>query len=428
MRRMFASLAVPNYRIYFTGMTVSNMGQWMARTAQSWLVLTVLTDHSATALGTVTALQFLPTLFLMPIAGKLADRFPKRRILMLAQLVGLIDAAVLSTLVITGVAELWHVYLIATIDGVGSSFDSPARQSFVSEVVSGRQLSNAISLNSASFNMTRLLGPGLAGVLIAIIGTGPVIAVNTVSFAAMIICLALLKTRDLATPARAKDGGSIHEGLRYVRRRPDLMVLLAIGFAVGGLGFNFQISNAVMTTGIFHRGSDAFGLLDSIMGVGALAAALWSAARHGPRIRHMIISMAAYTVLGLVAAFSTNYWVFALLQAPIGLATITALVTGNTLLQSHTSASMRGRVLSLWMLMITGITPVVSPVVGHLGDWLGPRATVMFGVVCVGISTVIITWVIMHTDSLRLRFASHRRGWWYLERRRVTDEITMPVK
>lgn len=142
----------------------------------------------------------------------------------------------------------------------------------------------------------------------------------------------------------------------------------------------------------------------------------------------MIISMAAYTVLGLVAAFSTNYWVFALLQAPIGLATITALVTGNTLLQSHTSASMRGRVLSLWMLMITGITPVISPVVGHLGDWLGPRATVMFGVICVGISTVIITWVIMHTDSLRLRFASHRRGWWYLERRRVTDEITMPVK
>lgn len=428
IHHMFTSLSVPNYRTYFIGMTISNMGQWMARTAQSWLVLTVLTDHSATALGTVSSLMFLPSLVLMPFAGKLADRFPKRRILMIAQLVGLIDAAVLATLVLTGVCQLWHVYLIATLDGIGSSFDSPARQSFVSEIVPGEQLSNAISLNSASFNMTRLAGPGLAGALIALVETGPVLAINTLSFASMILCLALLKPENLYTPKRDRDGGSVRQGLRYVKRRPDLMILLAVGFAVGGLGFNFQISNAVMTTDAFGLGSASFGLLDSIMGVGALAAALWSAARKGPRIRYMIYGMAGYTIFGLAAALAPNYWLFAILQAPIGLVTITTLVTGNTLLQAHTSPTMRGRVLSLWMLAIMGVTPLVSPIVGRLGDILGPRSTVLFGVVCVGISCIIITTVIMRSDKLRVRFDSHRRGWWYLERAAVTREITTPVK
>lgn len=428
MNKIFASLAIPNYRTYFTGMTASNMGAWMARTAQSWLVLTELTNHSATSLGTVTALQFLPTLVLVPLAGKLADRFPKRRIIMLAQTLALLDAMVLSTLVLTGLVQLWHVYVIASLDGISGSFDSPARQSFVSEVVSGKQLANAISLNSASFNMTRLAGPGVAGVLIAFFGTGPVLAVNTLACATMIFCVSRLDTSKLAAPVAVRGDGSVREGIRYVRRRPDLMIILMIGFVVGGLGFNFQISNALMTTKIFYRGSDAFGLLDSIMGVGALTAALWSAARKRPRIRHMLINMVAYTVLNLAATFATSYWTFAILQAPIGLATITVLVTGNTLLQSHTSANMRGRVLSFWMLTLVGITPLVSPLIGHLGDWLGARSTVLFGVVCVGIATVLISWSIMHNDKLRVRFNAHRRGWWYLERGKVTDEVTMPIK
>lgn len=424
-RTTFSSLAIPNYRIWFVGATFSNIGQWMARTAQSWLVLMVLTNQSAQALGMVNALAFLPQLFLSPYAGTIADRFPKRRIMMIAQSIMAVDAAVLATLVLTGQAQLWHVYTIAVIDGFCMCFDGPARQAFVSELVGTDQLTNAISLNSASFNTARLIGPGVAGVLIALFGTGPVIAVNVVAYAVMIVALAMLNTSKLFMAKASGGRGRIADGIRYVRRRPDLLILLSCGLAVGGFGFNFAISNALMATQAYGKSAGEYGALGSIMGIGALAAALLSASRGRNRFRHVLGGMAGYAVFSLWAALSPSYWMFAALQAPIGLCTITALVGANSMLQSSTAPQYRGRVMALWGLVIMGSTPIVSPIVGSLGDLLGPRSTVLFGVCGVGVAVLFITLAMVHNDQLRLRLdTSGRTPRLRLEHPDVTEDVT----
>jgi MFS family permease len=401
---VLSSLGLPNYRKYFIGVTASNIGTWMARTGQSWLVLMVLTDQSATALGYVNALMFLPTLLTMPFAGTFADRFPKRRILLISQVVMGMDAVMLAGLQLSGHIELWHVYLIAFIDGTAGSFDNPARAAFVSEVVGNKHLPNAISLNSASWNSARLFGPGIAGLLILAFGTWPVFIVDAVSFATMAIALISLK-RELLHPAPIQTGKNARlvEGLRYLKHRPDLLVLIAIGGAVGGLGFNFTISNAVMATQHFGRGAGEYGVLGTLMGLGALMAAIISAKTGGFRMRFILGGMATYTLFSLLAAYSPHFSWFAALQVPIGLSVIVSLLGANSLLQTSTLPEMRGRVMMVWSVMMTGVTPVVSPAVGWLGDHLGPRSTVLFGVVAVGLSALLITWVIMRHHHIKLR-------------------------
>lgn len=428
MPTIFSSLAIANYRRYFTGALFSNIGSWMGRTAMSWLVLMELTDGSASALGLVTAIMFLPGLGLAPMAGSVADRFPKRKILLLTQSVFAIDVVILATLVLTGVAQLWMVYLIAFIDGLFFTLDNPARQSFVSELVGSENLPNAIGLNSTSFNTARLIGPGLSGIMIAALGTGWVLALNSLTYLAMLTALLQLDSAELH-PAPVQTGrGRTREGFRYALSRPDLLVLLACGFAVGGLGFNFQISNAVMATQFYGRGPGEYGVLGSAMGVGALVAALWAAGRGYPRLRFVLGGMAGYTIFNLIAAYSPSFELFAILQVPIGLATVTVMVTGNTLVQASTSPEMRGRVMALWGLVIMGVTPLVSPLVGWLGDHLGPQSTVLFGVVCVGVALLIITVVIMRTDQIRLRLDTSRRGWVWLERGSVSEDVDDPKR
>ena len=412
----FNSLRIPNYRRYFSGALTSNIGSWVGRTAISWLVQMELTDGNASALGFVTAIMFTPQLLLAAYAGSIADRFPKRRVLLVTQSVLAFDSLILAVLVLTGHAQLWMVYLLALSDGLASTFDNPARQAFVSEVVPFGNLPNAIGLNSASFNAARLLGPGIAGLLIGMVGTGVALALDSLSYLVMITCLASLDQKALHPAAAVSGPGKTREGLRYARSRPDLMILLACGFAVGGLGFNYQISNAVMSTQLFGRGPGGFGIVGSAMGLGALAAALWAAGRKRPRLRFVLGGMAGYVVFNLLAAFAPNFIWFVGWQIPAGFATITVLVTGNTMLQSATSPQMRGRVLALWGLMIFGVTPLISPVVGWLGDHLGPQSTVLFGVVAVGISLLIITWLIMHNDQLHVRFDRRHKGWLRLER------------
>ncbi len=419
----FSSLAIPNYRRYFAGALTSNIGTWVGRTAISWLVLMELTDGSASALGFVTAIMFTPQLLLAAYAGSIADRFPKRRILLVTQSVMALDSVILAILVLTGHAELWMVYLLALNDGLASTFDNPARQSFVSEVVPPGNLPNAIGLNSASFNAARLLGPGIAGLLIELVGTGIAIAVDSLSYLVMLGCLALLNRQELHPAAVVKGRGRTREGLRYAWHRPDLMILLACGFAVGGLGFNYQISNAVMSTQFFDRGAGEYGIVGSAMGLGALAAALWAAGRERPRLRFVLVGMAGYVVFNLLSAFAPGFGWFVGWQIPVGFATITVLVTANTMLQSATSPQMRGRVMALWGLMIFGITPLISPVVGWLGDQVGPQATVLFGVFFVTLGLLIITWVIMRADRLRFSFDPHRTGWLRLERGSLSEEV-----
>ncbi|MEL4504957.1 MFS transporter [Luteococcus sp. H138] len=421
----FSSLSNPNYRIWFLGGLVSNIGGWMARTAQAWLVLVILTDGNAQALGYQTALIFLPALLLNPIAGSVADRLPKRTILLASALVGLTSAAVLSVLTITGQVKLWQVFALSLLDGLGMAFDNPARQAFVSEIVPFEQLPNAISLNSASFNAARLLGPGIGGALIALVGTGWVIAANVVAFAAMIAALLSMKTELLhpAKPATGRSAGFM-AGLRYVKRHPDLMALLTVGVAIGGLGFNFNITNAVMATQAFHRGSGDYGIIGSFMGIGALVAALWSARRGSPRLRHVLMGMAGYVVFNLASAVSGNFWLFVLLQVPVGFFTITALVTANSLLQTATTPQMRGRVMALWGLTIFGMAPMVSPLVGWIGNRFGPRFTLLFGVVAVGVILVALTATIMHNDRIRVRLDWHKRAPWMRIERLITQDVS----
>ena len=409
MRKMFSSLAIPNYRTWFIGSLASNIGNWLVRTADSWLVLVILTDNSASALGILTAITFIPNLLLNQFGGAAADHFDKRKLLLFMQIEGALSNALVGTLVLTGTAQLWMIYTVAFIDGIAITFDNPARQSMVSEIVPTRQLPNAIALNSTSFNSARLLGPGIAGVLIALIGTGPVFFVGMASYVCMFICLLSLDTKKMNPAKVAKADRGIIAGLRYVRRRPDIQIFLACSLAIGGLGFNYQISNAVMATSLYGKGAGEFGALGSIMGAGALVAALAAARRARPRLRYMLGGMAGYTVFSALAAIKTSYLVFALLQAPIGLFTITALVTGNTLVQTHSSPAMRGRMLALWTLMIIGVAPLVSPLVGWLGDTLGPEWTIWFGVICVGLATVIITAVVMRSKKLRFVVDHTRR-------------------
>ena len=387
--RTFASLAVRNYRLLFLGSLTSNVGTWMARVAQDWLVLTQLTDHSATALGYATALQFAPGVLISPLAGAVADRFGKRRIMMITQSGTALVFAALTVLVASGAAALWHVYLSAIAAGVLWGFDAPARQAFVSEVVPDDLLSNAVGLNSASFNGARLIGPAIAGVMIAAVGIWPVFAVNTLSFVAVLAGLFLMNPADLRPAPVRRGRGAIREGLAYVRDRRDLQLILFCIFMLGTFGLNFQITNALMATRVFGVGPEGYGLLGSVMASGTLAAALMAARRRRPRLRLLVGALAAFAATTTALALSPTYWVYALLLVPVGLTSLTVMTAANTTVQLTTEPAMRGRVMSLYMAIFTAGTPLGAPLIGWVGDGWGPRWTLLVGAIATGLAALL---------------------------------------
>lgn len=405
MRHTFASLAVPNYRRWFIGGLTSNTGTWMMRTALSWLVLVELTSGDMGALGIVTGLQFVPSLLLSVWAGTLADRFSKRRIMAVTQSVQLLDSLALGLLVLSGTAQLWHVFAIALLDGAATAVDAPARQSFASELVARDMLGNAISLNSTNFNGARLFGPGLGGVLIAVAGsTGPVFLINASTFVVFLVMMARMDGAALHRSPRAPRGkGNLTEGMRYVASRPDLKLLLAIGFVMGNFGFNFAITNPIMTTAVFGQGASQLGLVGTLMGAGALVGALAAAARQRPRLRYLLFAQAGFSAFSLLSALAPTFAVFAVLMVPIGFCAITTMVTANTMVQSSLDAGVRGRVMALWALVVMGGTPVIGPMIGWIGQAAGPRWTVAVGVLGVGAMALISTAWVMRSDHLRLR-------------------------
>ncbi len=405
MRRAFASLAVPNYRRWFIGGLTSNTGTWMMRTALSWLVLIELTSGDMGALGVVTGLQFAPSLLLSVWAGTLADRFPKRRIMAVTQSVQLLDSLALGLLVLSGTAQLWHVFAIAVLDGAATAVDAPARQAFASELVAGDLLGNAISLNSTSFNGARLFGPGLGGVLIAVMGsTGPVFLINASTFVVFLAMMTRMDGAALHTSPRAPRGkGHLTEGLRYVASRPDLKLMLAIGFVMGNFGFNFAITSPIMTTAVFGQGATQLGLVGTLMGAGALAGALAAAARRRPRLRYLMLAQAGFSVFSLASALAPAFEVFAMLMVPIGFCAVTTMVTANTMVQSSLDAAVRGRVMALWALVVMGGTPIIGPLIGWVGQAAGPRWTVAVGVLGVGAMALVSAAWVMRSDHLRLR-------------------------
>ncbi|MCU0265947.1 MAG: MFS transporter [Actinomycetia bacterium] len=382
MSPTFLALRVRNFRLFVAGQLVSNAGTWMQRVAQDWLVLQ-LTGGSGTALGVVTGLQFLPMLLFTLWGGVLADRFPKRRLLVLSQAAMGVQALLLGLLVISGLAEVWHVYLLAFLLGTAAALDTPVRQSFVVEMVGTDDLPNAVALNSATFNLGRMVGPALAGLLIAAVGTGPIFLVNAASFAAVIGCLLLMRPAELRPAARAARGrGALRAGVAYVRRHRELTLVMVVVFVVGTIGFNFQVTMALMGTAVFGVDAREFGLLGTAFAAGALAGALLAARRSGrtgrrPGLRLVLALAVAFGALEAVAGLAPSYAAFVVLLVPTGLLAIWFATSANAYLQLGADPGVRGRVMAIYTLVFFGGTPFGSPVIGWLGETVGPRWTLV---------------------------------------------------
>lgn len=404
MSTMFRALKVRNYRLWVTGALVSNIGTWMQRVAQDWLVLTVLTHNSGTAAGITTGLQFLPIVFLGPYAGLLGDRVDKRKLLLITQTAMGFCALLLGMLVVTGTVQLWHVYALAFLLGVASAFDAPSRQAFVSEVVSKEDVPNAVALNSASFNLARLAGPGVAGLVIALVGTGPAFLLNAASFAAVIFSLARMR-KDELVPAvhvpRAK--GQVREGLVYIKQRPDLMMIMVLVFLIGTFGMNFQITNALMATSVFHLGPGEYGLLGSVMAIGTLGAALLAARRKNMRMVYIIGGALAFGVTVGIAALMPSYALYALALIPVGLASLTFMNACNTTVQLTTDSAMRGRVLAVYMVVLQGGTPIGAPLVGWIATEFGARWSLGMGAVVAVIAGIAALIMMNRRNNVRFR-------------------------
>jgi MFS family permease len=374
MIRTFRSLENYNYRIWAAGALVSNVGTWMQRAAQDWLVLTQLTHQSASAVGIVMALQFGPQLLLMPWSGYAADHFNQRKLLMATQATMGALSLILGLLTITGLVQLWHVYVFAFLFGCSAALDAPVRQTFVAELVGERDLSNAIGLNSTSFNAARMIGPAAAGLLIAAVGTGWAFLFNGASYMAVLTSLCLLRTSELRPNARAVSAkGSVLQGFHYVWSRPDLKATLIMLFLIGTFGLNFPIFISTMAVGVFHADARGFGLLSSMMAVGTMSGALLAASRERPSFTSLLAGAAIFGLGCTLAALAPNYWLFAAALVVIGVASLTVLNTSNALMQLSTEPAMRGRVMALRLGVALGGTPVGAPIVGWVADHLGPR-------------------------------------------------------
>ncbi len=410
----FGSLTVRNYRIYAAGALLSNVGTWLQSTAQAWLVLEL--TGSGTILGVVVALQLLPSLLLSPLAGVLADRVPKRQLLAWLQLGMALPAAVLGVLAVTGVVEVWQVFVLTFAFGAFRAFEAPARQSFVAEMVPPERLSNAVALNSASFNSGRLVGPALAGVLIAALGsgvaaTGWVIVANAVSYGFVFLALRAMNPAELLPAPRAEQGrGAVREGLRYVLSRPDLVLLFSTVFFLGSFGMNFAITSALMATEEFGRGAGEFGLLGSVMAIGSLAGALLAARRPAPRLRFIVGAALAFSLVQIASGVMPTYVTYAAVLPLVGLSVLTAVTTANAMIQMSTAPVMRGRVASIYLMVFLGSVPLGAPIIGWLAESFGVRWALVASGVIVGLGVALSALRFVRQDRA-IRDAFARRRW-----------------
>ncbi len=388
----FRSLRLYNYRLWAAGALVSNVGTWMQRTAQDWLVLTQLTHRNATALGVVMALQFGPQVLFLPLTGFAADHFERRKLLFVTQAAMGALALGLGLLTLSGRVQLWHVDLFAFLLGTVTAFDAPARQSFVSELVGEADLPNAVGLNSTSFNAARMLGPAAAGLLLAAVGTGWAFVVNAISFGAVLAALSLLRVGELRPGDRAPRGRrGLGEGFRYAWQRPDIRAALLMLFLIGAFGLNFPIFLSTMAVTVFHAGAGRFGFLTSILAVGSVTGALLSARRENPRLAVLVTGAAAFGLGFTIAALMPTYTLFGLSLILIGVSAQTFTTTANSVVQLATEPGMRGRVLAILLAIALGSTLIGAPLVGWVADLCGPRwalgvgAASGFGAAAVGL-------------------------------------------
>jgi MFS family permease len=382
LARAFRALENFNFRLWTAGSLVSNIGTWMQRVAQDWIVLTQLTHHDATAVGIVTSLQFAPQLLLLPWSGLAADRFNQRKLLMLTQASMGVLATALGILTISGYVRLWYVYAFAFVFGAAAALDAPVRQTFVGELVGDEHLSNAVALNSTSFFVAQMIGPAVAGLVIAKVGNGWAFLLNGLSFGAVLLSMALLRVRELRTSVRAsRESGGFIEGLRYVWARPDLRSILVMLFLIGTFGFNFPVFISSMAVNVFHTDARGFGLLSSIMAIGTMSAALLAAGRGKPTFGTLLLGTGVFGIGCTLAAFSPGYWWFAAALAVIGVAALTFTIATNSMMQLSTKPAMRGRVMALRVGVGLGGASIGAPIVGWVANYFGPRWSLGLGAI-----------------------------------------------
>jgi MFS family permease len=364
-----------NFRILYPANTASNIGGWVQRIAQDWLVLEL--THSGTYLGIITALQFAPVWFVSLPGGALADRFNKRKVLMVTNFAAGLTSLILGLLVVSHNVKIWHVMVLAFALGAADAVDKPVRQSFTSEMVGLTDMPNAVSLNSANFNLGRLIGPALSGIMIAAFGTGPAFLVNAASYLAVIIVMANIRESELFKEPRTPGPTTIREGLNYVMARPDLFVVMSVVFFVTTFGLNFQLFNALMATKVFDKGVTTFGLMGTIIAIGSLSAALFS-----PRIekyrstKFVIASAFVFGICIFIISFMPNYLTYVIMLPIAGAAALTTMIAANSTVQTNSDNAVRGRVMGIYQFVFLGGAPLVNPFLGLLSETLGIRQTI----------------------------------------------------
>jgi MFS family permease len=406
MSAMFRSFANINYRIWFAGALISNVGGWMQATAQDWVVLTELTDNDATAMGVTMALQFGPPLVLVSMTGWVADRFDRRHILFATQSALLGLAIAVGVLLLNDLMTLPMMFGFALGFGIVNAFDAPARQAFVSDMVSTGDTSNAVALNSASFNLARMVGPAVGGLLIVAIGSGWVFIVNATTFLAMLLALLLMRRSLLAPRIKSRNRGGLAAGFRYVWGRSDLKVVFVTVFLIGAFGMNFPIFASTMALE-FGAGADGYGVLSSVLAIGSLIGALLAARRDRARVRVVILAAGGFGIAAFISSAMPSYASYAVTLTFTGFMIVTLLTTANGYVQITTDPALRGRVLALYMAVIMGSTPVGAPIAGWVADTFGPRAAIMLGGTAGFVACAIgVIWV---ATSGRLRRDENRR-------------------
>jgi MFS family permease len=380
LQRTFSSLAIPNYRRYFTGQVISISGNWMQTVAEMWLIVQL--TGSGVSVGLTAGLQFLPVLLLGAWGGLLADRLPKRRLLMLTQALMALPALALWVLYARGGVEVWMVYALVATRGLVNAFDNPARQSFVVELVGGERVVNAVSLNSVVVHTARIAGPAAAGAVIATVGVGTCFLVNALSFVAMLVALGRMDpARLLSAPPVARASGQLRSALAHVRRTPELLIPLGMMAAIGTLSFNFQVLLPLMARFDWHGGASTYAALTVAMGVGSVSGALLSSARNRVTPRLLVAAALGFGAAELLVAAAPALWLELPALALLGVVSVTFAASVNSSLQLAVDPALRGRVMALYSMVFLGSTPIGAPLVGWLAEVAGPRSGLLLGAV-----------------------------------------------
>ena len=406
--KTFYSMRFANFRLWFVSNLFAATAMWMQRVAQIWVVLVVLTNNDAFAVGMTTALQFLPQLIFGFFGGALADWMDRRRMLQITQTGVALLGLILGVLLLTGSAQLFEIYLIAFVTGIFDALAIAQRQTFIAELVPADCLPNAVGLNSMAFNIARLIGPALAGVLIAVLGPGWVFVINTAIFVIPVVTLALMR-RDyfFAVKRGERRRGMIREGFTYVQSRSDLKAIIFLITLTGAFGFNLQMTQAFMATDVYARGPGEYGLLGTMLAIGSLSGALLAARRTHPRFAMVISGVFFFGLAEALLALCPNYGAFAVMSIPAGFFMITLLTAANALIQTSTPESLRGRVLSIYFVFNLGATPIGSPLVGWVGENFGARWSIGLGALaCMGAAMAVFIWALF---AWQLRFSWQRR-------------------